>query len=113
MIELACEVKDMKRIGDKLRAAREFLGLTQDQVASTLNMTRNSIVNIENNNRSIKSEELYNFSKLYGVSMEEIVSEDTEVNMNVPAFARGFDSLSKKDQQEILNLIKFKNNYKE
>lgn len=103
----------MKKIGDKLRAAREFLGLTQDQVASTLNMTRNSIVNIENNNRSIKSEELYSFAKLYGISMEEIVSEDIEINMNMPVFARGFDSLSKKDQQEILNLIKFKNNYKE
>lgn len=103
----------MKKSGDKLRAAREFLGLTQDQVASTLNMTRNSIVNIENNNRSIKSEELYSFSKLYGISMEEIVSEDAEINMNMPVFARGFDSLSKKDQQEILNLIKFKNNYKE
>ena len=103
----------MKKSGDKLRAAREFLGLTQDQVASTLNMTRNSIVNIENNNRSIKSEELYSFSKLYGISMEEIVSEDIEINMNMPVFARGFDSLSKKDQQEILNLIKFKNNYKE
>lgn len=44
--------------------------------------------------------------------MEEIVSDEKEINMNVPVFARGFESLSDKDQQEILNLIKFKNNYK-
>lgn len=75
-------------------------------------MARNAIVNIENNNRTIKSDELYEFSKLYGISMEEIVSDDKDINLNIPAFARGFDSLSKKDQQEILNLIKFKNNYK-
>ena len=103
----------MMNCGEKLKAAREFLGLTQEQVANTLNMTRNMIVNIENNNRAIKSDELYKFSKLYGISMEEIVSNEKEVNMNIPIFARSFVSLSERDQQEILNLIKFKSNYKE
>lgn len=103
----------MKNCGEKLRAAREFLGLTQDQVASTLNMTRNMIVNIENNNRSVKSDELYKFSKLYGVSMEELVSGENEIDMNIQLFARGFESLSDKDKQEIINLIKFKNDFKE
>ena len=103
----------MMNCGEKLKAAREFLGLTQEQVANTLNMTRNMIVNIENNNRAIKSDELYKFSKLYGISMEEIVSNEKEVNMNIPIFARSFVSVSERDQQEILNLIKFKSNYKE
>lgn len=103
----------MKKSGERLKAAREFLGLTQEQVASTLNMTRNMIVNIENNNRKINSDELYKFSKLYGISMEDIVSDEKELNMNIPTFARSFESLSDKDQQEILNLINFKNNYKE
>ena len=103
----------MKSCGEKLRAVREFLGLTQDQVASTLNLTRNIIVNIENDKRSIKADELYNFSKLYGITMEEIVSDEKEIDMNDQVFARSFDSLSEKDKQEIINLIKFKNSYKE
>ena len=103
----------MNNCGEKLKAAREFLGLTQDQVASTLNLTRNIVVNIENGNRSIKSDELYKFSKLYGLTMEEIVSDEKEIDMSNQVFARGFDSLSEKDKQEIINLIKFKNNYKE
>ena len=103
----------MKNCGEKLRAAREFLGLTQDQVASTLNLTRNIIVNIENNKRSIKADELYKFSKLYGVTMEEIVSDETKIDINDQVFARGFNNLSEKDKQEIINLIKFKNDYKE
>ncbi len=102
----------MKTHGDKLRAAREFLGLTQDQVASTLNLTRNIIVNIENNKRAIKADELYNFSKLYGITMEEIVSDEKEVDMDSQVFSRGFDNLSEKDKKEIINLIKFKNDYK-
>ena len=102
----------MKTYGEKLRAAREFLGLTQDQVASTLNLTRNIIVNIENDKRAIKSDELYKFSKLYGISMEEIVADEKEVNLTNQVFARGFETLSEKDKQEIINLIKFKNSYK-
>ena len=45
--------------------------------------------------------------------MEEIVSDEKEIDMNNQVFARSFDSLSEKDKQEIINLIKFKNNYKE
>ena len=43
----------------------------------------------------------------------EIVSDEKEIDMSNQVFARGFDSLSEKDKQEIINLIKFKNNYKE
>ena len=103
----------MKSCGKKLKAAREFLGLTQEQVATTLNLTRNIIVNIENDNRSVKADELYKFAKLYGITMEEIVSDEKEIDMNNQVFARGFDSLSERDKQEIINLIKFKNSYKE
>ena len=103
----------MKTIGEKLKIAREYLGLTQEQVAKTLGISRNAIINIENNSRSVKSNELFNFSKLYGITMEEIVSDEKQINMNFSTFARGFEKLSKKDQQEILNLIKFKNSYKE
>lgn len=102
----------MTNYGKKLRAAREFLGLTQDQVASSLNLTRNIIVNIENDKRAIKSDELYKFSKLYGISMEDIVSEKKEIDLKSQVFARGFDTLSEKDKEEIINLINFKNNYK-
>lgn len=45
--------------------------------------------------------------------MEEIVSGEKEIDKSNQVFARGFDSLSEKDKQEIINLIKFKNNYKE
>ena len=102
----------MFKSGEKLRAAREFLGLTQEQVATIMNMTRNMIVNIENNKRTIKSDELYKFSKLYGISMEEIVSDEKKLNNNSLVFARNFETLSEKDQKEILDLIEYKNSIK-
>jgi len=104
--------ENMRSIGKKLKMAREFLELTQEQVASTLDLTRNIVGNIENDKRDAKPEELLKFSRLYGITMEEIVSEDKKVDLSSQVFARGFDSLSDRDQQEILNLIKFKSSYK-
>ena len=45
--------------------------------------------------------------------MEEIVSDEKEIDLNEQIFARGFDKLSEKDKREIINLIKFKNDYKD
>lgn len=103
----------MNNIGERLRIAREFLNLTQEQVAKTLNLTRDIILRIEGGKRSIKPDELLKFSKLYGVSMEEIVSEQRPIDITVPMFARNFDNLSEKDKKEIISLIKFKKSYKD
>ena len=100
------------KYSEKLKIAREFLELTQDQVASALDMTRNSIVNIENNKRSVKSDELYKFSKLYGISMEEIVSNQ-EIDVNDIVFEKRFKMLNEKDKKEVINLVNFKINNKE
>ena len=103
----------MRTSGEKLKLARDFLGLTQEQVASTLNLTSTILVNIENDKRIIKPGELLKFSKLYGISVEEIISDEKNVDISTPMFARSYEKLSEKDKQEILNLIKFKNSYKE
>ncbi len=100
-----------KKIGEKLRKAREYLSLTQAQVASILNLGRDAIIRIENGTRKIDAEELLKFSELYKISIDEIVNHKTTVYTE-NAFARGFEKLSEQDQKEILNLIKLKNEYK-
>lgn len=102
---------DYKKIGLKLRKAREYLKLTQEQVANILNIGRDAIIRIERGSRKIDAEELSKFSILYKISMDEILDLNTQVYTE-NAFARGFDKLSIKDQKEILDLIKLKNDYK-
>lgn len=102
---------DYKKIGLKLRKAREYLDLTQEQVANILKIGRDAIIRIEKGTRKVSAEELSNFSRLYKISMEEIVNEKN-YSINDQAFARGFDELSEQDQIEVLNLIKLKNDFK-
>jgi len=72
---------------------------------------RDAIIRIEKGTRKITAEELSNFSSLYKISMENII-DDHVLEYTDQAFARGFESLSDKDKKEILDLIKFKNDYK-
>lgn len=102
---------DYIKVGSKLKKAREYLELTQEQVANILNLGRDAIIRIEKGTRKITADELSNFSNLYKISMENIL-DDHVVQYTDQAFARGFESLSDKDKKEILDLIKFKNDCK-
>ena len=100
-----------KNIGIKLRKAREYLNLTQEQVADILDLGRDAIIRIEKGTRKISADELNDFSRLYKISMDEIMN-DTPYVSNEQAYARGFEKLSLRNQKEILDLIKLKNDYK-
>lgn len=100
-----------EKVGFKLKKAREYLNLTQEQVANILKVGRDAIIRIEKGTRKITADELSNFSSLYKISMESIL-DDHVVQYTDQAFARGFETLSDKDKKEILDLIKFKNDYK-
>ena len=101
----------MNELGTRLKKAREYLGLSQEDVANLIGVSRVIITNIEAGIRKVSAEELSKFAKIYGWTMEELLEGEKEEN--VPMFARTFSELSKEDQDEILNLIKFKKMYKD
>lgn len=100
---------DYKKIGERLKKLRKYMGLTQQQVASILNIGRDAILRIEKGDRKIDVEELINFSKLYNISIDELTSDEHIIGSSEVAFARGFNELSEKDKKEILSLIEYKN----
>src|SRR5205809_901426 len=68
-----------KGVADRLRAAREHAGLSQGQVAKTLEYHRPTISEIEAGRRKVSSDELVKFSKIYGVSLSWLVDEEPGV----------------------------------
>lgn len=98
-----------KKIGERLRKLRKYMGLTQEQVAEILSVGRDAILRIEKGDRKIDLQELTNFSKLYNISMDELTMEEHTINSSDVAFARGFNELSEKDKKEIISLIEYKN----
>ena len=98
-----------KKIGERLRKLRKYMGLTQEQVAEILSVGRDAILRIEKGDRKIDLQELMNFSKLYNIIMDELTMEEHTINSSDVAFARGFNELSEKDKKEIISLIEYKN----
>ena len=101
----------MKKTNEKIRELREKLHLSQDYVAKYLGMSRTSYTQLENENRTIKADDISKLSMLFGVSADSLLS-DTAVDTPVTMFARSFANLSETDQAEIMNLIRFKEQIK-
>jgi Zn-dependent peptidase ImmA (M78 family)/DNA-binding XRE family transcriptional regulator len=62
-------------LGERLRAARANVDLTQEQVASAVGMQRTALVQVEAGNRALSSVELFKLAKLYGREMSDFLSE--------------------------------------
>ena len=97
----------MKTLPEKLRDARDRLGLSQEYVAKAIGLGRPTITQIELGNRKVSSEELAKFCKLYHLSADYLLNTQPQKS-NQATFVRNFNELTENDQQEILNLIAFK-----
>ena len=53
-------------VAQRLREAREYLGLSQEEVATAMNLSRPAITNIESGVRKVEALELDRFAQLYG-----------------------------------------------
>jgi transcriptional regulator with XRE-family HTH domain len=96
-------------IAMRLREARDLAGLSQGQAAKKMNMHRPTITEIEAGRRSVKSEELSAFAKLYGVDvnwLSEGVIDESKIDKNIMAAARELSSMSEKDFQKLVSTIK-------
>jgi len=97
----------MANLGVRLQKARLDLQLSQEYVAKQVGIGRAAISQIEQGNRKVSSDELAKFSRIYGISADELLN-GKPIEMPSQVFARKFNELSENDQQEILNLMEFK-----
>lgn len=106
-------VEEVEIMHERLKEARKYLKLSQEFVARQMCLSRPTISAIESGQRKVTADELAKFSKLYGVSTDELMYGKVYENAQVEMFARAFSELSDTDRREIMNLIEFKCRYKE
>jgi transcriptional regulator with XRE-family HTH domain len=97
----------------RLREAREYVGLSQDEVAAALKVSRPAISNIEAGIRKVEALELEKLGRLYGRSVEFLLSgqaaskNDSE---NIAFLARATKGLSSRDLEELGRFADFLRN---
>jgi len=102
----------MKTLFERIKEYRTKLHLSQEYVANYMEMNRATITQIELGNRKVTAEELAQFSRFFGLSSDTLLNgENTE--MPTTMFARSFNELDEKDQNEIISLMQFKKMMKE
>lgn len=64
---------EQARVGERLRVSRTAAGLTQEQAAEAVQLSRTTLVAIERGDREARPEELVALAKLYGVSVHSLL----------------------------------------
>ena len=95
---------EREKLGERLREARKYLGLKQDDVAAHLKIPRTALSDIENGQRRVEAFELTRLAKLYRQQVSYFIGEDvsaTELPADVAHIARQAKSLSRPDREEL------------
>lgn len=92
----------------RLREAREYLGLSQEEVATALKVSRPTVTNIEAGTRKVEAVELQQLAKLYGRTVNYFLSgEQEQSDVRVAFAARALHGLSNNDLVEVARFADF------
>ena len=102
---------DRKTLGMRLRVAREYVGMKQEDVARHLTIPRSALSHIEAGQRKVDALELSRMAKLYQRPTSWFTGEETPPETELPEeiahVARAAASLSPQDRQELARFADF------
>ena len=95
----------------RFREAREYIGLSQEDVARALNLSRPAVTNIESGTRRVEAVELDKLARLYRRSVNYLLTGEEPIAASNPeevAFlARALKGLSPRDVAEVARFAEF------
>ena len=99
-----------RQIGQRITELRKMKGLSQEELAKSIKISRPSLAQIELGNRTVDVLELQKLSMVLGFSLDDFVSKDFSVSQDVQGKA---ETKTKKTDERIsvptLQVNKFKN----
>ncbi|MGE0063596.1 MAG: helix-turn-helix domain-containing protein [Xanthobacteraceae bacterium] len=104
------EVAERQRLGERLREARKYLGLKQEDVASYLKIPRTALGDIESGQRRVEAIELTRLAKLYKQSISYFTGEDAAASAlptSVLFLAKQAADLSDRDREELSRFVEY------
>jgi transcriptional regulator with XRE-family HTH domain len=99
--------EQQEKLAERLREAREYLGLSQDFVAQQTHIPRVAISAIENGRRKVEALELTALAQLYKYPITYFLEGALEEPASIRAIARAASSLNDKDREQILHFAQF------
>jgi transcriptional regulator with XRE-family HTH domain len=95
-------------IAARLKEAREYLGLSQQEVAASTGLSRSAISLIETGQRKLSAQELKTFSRVYQRPVGYFTGEEaTAYSEDINMLARKASTLSERDRSELMRFTQF------
>ncbi|MET9765181.1 helix-turn-helix domain-containing protein [Streptomyces sp. NPDC006372] len=98
------------RLGQRLKATREYLGLSQQQVAERTGIVRSAVSDIERGVRKVEVMELQKLARLYRLPASYFLDEEEAADAGEHALAglpRTARPLSEGDRIEVAKFIQY------
>lgn len=86
----------IKSLGERIADLRKEIGMTQQQMAEIVGISRPSLVKIENSQRAISLEEGNAISKAIGISLDSLLSYE-HIQKEEVSFAKAFKTKGMND----------------
>ena len=106
----ATDDADRQSLGARLREAREYLRLSQDEVARALDLPRSAVSLMETGQRKVNAIELKRLADIYQRPMAFFTGEAGEpgpMPETVQHLARAAAKLTDRDREELLRFAQF------
>lgn len=105
---MGIEGKVLETIGERLKEAREYLNLSQNEISQVVGISRSAISLIESNQRKVDAIELAKFSEIYQQPESYFTGTDAvQEPKAIKHLARTASGLSEADQNELLQFARF------
>lgn len=95
---------ERNKIGERLKDAREYLGLSQEEVSKGISIPRSALSAIESGSRGVDVLELKALAKIYKLPISHFTDESpthVELPADIAHLARAASQLAKKDRDEL------------
>ncbi len=97
----------------KLKEARNLAGMSQDEAANAMKISRRRLQTIEANENQVTSDEIVDFAKLYHVDVRELLLESYNeeeqeriLSNRYGSLTKLYDQLSDRDKEDVIWVIK-------
>ncbi len=100
---------DRTLLGERLKEAREYLDLSQDEVAKKMSLPRSAVSLIESGQRKVDAIELQKLAELYQRTVSYFTGEviAAAIPKDVEHLARTAKKLSGRDREELTRFAEF------
>jgi transcriptional regulator with XRE-family HTH domain len=95
------------QLAQRIQQEREYINLSQEQVASALGVSRAGVSAIETGRRKVSSQELKRLAALFGTSVDRLLGAEPEEDATTLALFRTAKSLSAGEREQVLRFAEF------